>query len=421
MLLSLALLLTFAPIGIQTPEAHAAVEPQDSAEAYAILERLIERTNALHSFVAEYRTSVKDGTDGPERLRLVYLAPSMGWLQLEKDGAVVPFCSLSDGVMTMLAEHDGQRSVGRADLREIMACVGQAEDQLRSTLGLPERRSYRPSGVSFMLHAETVAGGPSVDGQLGLSYTPHSRTVLGWLEDLRDEPGLRVDGDRLRVDRPDGLIVEVSTATGFVERITRAGDEDRGIFLESLRENVELGPFETLAPEAVEADQEKSARFSSAMRSETSQRARSRMYGHLAAFLERKPGALDPTVREAARSAFRSVHACVLPGPLEAWIERTRSDAGELAETIKVRSRRQSREELDALADRWEQKLRQYLDKARSSFVACIDVPQAGGDAAFLAEMLEIERQAGAEAFDERVATPLLRYLDELVEEALDG
>jgi len=333
----------------------------------------------------------------------------------------VPFCSISDGVISAMTEHDGQRSVGRADLSEMMTCIAQAEGQLRSTLGLSRAKSYRDSGVSFMLHAKEEAGYPRGSLAFGLTYSPHNNVVLGWLEDLRGVPGLRIEGDRLRLDRPDGVVVEISTCTGFVERIAKADDEERGIFLENLREDVELGAIDMVAPEAEAADPQTTARILAAMRLEGSWMARSRMYGLLAGFVEQRSGALDSNVREAAGSAFRAVHACVLPGPLESWLERTRSSAGELAENIRSSRGHLSRDDLEARADRWEENLRQHLVEARSSFLRCIDVPQAGGDAALLAELLELDHQAGAEAFDERVSAPLLRYVDELVEEALDG
>jgi hypothetical protein len=421
MLLSFALLLPLAPVCLQTPEAGVPEERVESGEAIAVLDRLIERTNALRSFVAEYRTNSKDG---PDRLRLVYLAPGMGWIHAEKDGVSSCLGSVEDGVLNIdVDKGDGLRVVARVDMGGMMACYENAEDQIRSILGVADRRPARATSLSFMMRP----GPPSDDGRPGLTMSlgMSKESVLGWLTDLRNEPATRIEGDRLLLERPDGLILEISSRTGFVERIVKPSSDEPGFLLESLRENVELGPSDIATPgaldEQVEVDREMEERIRSAMRSTASRWMRSRMYRNLADTVRSERGSLSPSVRDAARSAFRAVHACDLPGWLEGWIERTRTDAEKRADAMAGQRDNFPRETLEGMAERWVDKVREHLDTARSSFVSRIELPGVEGDAAFLAEVLEVERQAGAEAFDERVSEPLLRYLDELVEEALDG
>jgi hypothetical protein len=412
--------------------ASGAHEPRDSgavgdADVRRQLDDLIEKTNALDAFVAEYELESSQGT---QSLRLQLRDSTNARMEMLHDGEMAHMV-IVDGVLAVRMPGDASREGSRSWSVDVESIWAAWRDQLDDALSAnwkevggssawaEARSGCRPF---FVLRAadgrEGKGGNVGLDIQIGFASMRAPR--FSWLHNFRDHADeIRSDGDSMQIEEEKSTTT-ISAATGFVTSIQMVGEQGRAELrlVRLLRDDeVEVDPIELPAGERATNPEAEALMEVFGM---------SAAVDDLLHFVQESEGDArmewNDETRGKLRLALRAYSGRTIERAASNYLTATRERIDEMVTNL----RDWEREKVDSgtdpaiaradarrsIADR-RGELVERLDKQRETTLDRLLHRSSGPEHALRAQLIGIEREAGLGAWEDVASGPILAYFDE--------
>jgi len=291
---------------------------QDSAK---LVDGMIERSNALKSFVATYTVHGRSKEGAHEEyegsMRLVYRAPESLVVEVAT-GAIHGRSVIAGGRMAVYVEKDGRSQRGVAEestaSAEANERIGRVFHEQLAALGRVEAPTGLGVFVRFRFKAGTDSERPEFQIEAGTGRGDGA--LLGWLESMkRSEAKPSSDGKSVVWDAVPGIRVTLQEATGFIDTVvsTYQGETKTVLELEDLVLDPKIEDAEFRSPEADPKAEDISEGISRTMAIMPLIAMRGAIHNKIRAAVE--SGALEWTAEDRARlgKVFRALHAELAP------------------------------------------------------------------------------------------------------------
>ncbi len=417
-MLAVALLLVQEGMREDPRDAHAAEDPR------AVLEALIERTNALGSFRATYKIE----EPGREEATVLFLYSAPHRLRMDKSGP-------GAGEQMRMVAVDGRLcTVGSTATEELIYALADMRP-----LDPSELPAFRVLDRLFPeIHGHHLGPGPAVefswklssetnkvDLTLSLAWSVHPRHVLlGWLSTLKGQPELLELEDELLMQSHERHRASVSRSSGFLEALdlVAADGAVMTLRLERLEIDPEFDPSLFEIPDRPEGARDQSAQLEQVL-SRMLHPSHVRRYCFLRMDRQLADGSREwnERTREDCQAVLQAVHEAPLleqaghyRGEMKKHLDRLCTwIANDRARQVppeqmreKVREQRlKVEEQLEAIRAQWQSQLAlSPLELARSERAW---------------DLRELEQRVVAELLEEKIRRPILDDFDERTEESL--
>lgn len=414
-------------LGLALLQDPPAAKPPDPA----VLDALVNKTNALAAFVAEYEAR-SAGKDEPTVVRILYRAPDDAKIVLGTEGIY----RIHDGFLDVRVNRSGEPPVAaHVELEKPM--VGRSA-RLASAMraefpaAAESKGSEGSPGVRFDLSVPTAPGPTGKSLQFTAAYSHSNPVLFGWLQELAREPATSADGDRLVFVEPfgsEGIQYTLSTDTGFIEKVESS--------LAGTTSRFELMKLD-LAPKLADADFDLPARPADAVDASASfaerfhqvqtQLLRRDIFRRVARLVAAKEIVWDQASRERLARVLDVIHADAWMLENELWLVEMRRRMDEFSGWLRERLRDPSladdasRKKLEDSVVEWRRTLplsaAAGIDQRFAKLQIEADVTE---DAALRKDFLEIERAAVWKTMQSALVEPLLRDFEQKIEQARLG
>ncbi len=399
------------------PRLPPTTRPSEHARRFA---ELAARTNALTSFVAEYRTKVGDAD---LLVTLAYEAPSRARVQWHGPGMNVDTWVIG-GRMSIRGDFGRGPVQADVSLPEIVWLGPEFDAALREPTAAADGTTNE-IGPGPVFAMEVVADPSRPDGRsmrCQVGWEPRRAHLLTWLATPNAWDAARLEDDRLLRDGPAGSALALSLKSGFFEWIRMKAT----LRLDVLRVN-EAVPADTfVVPRAAAGARDTSDEVRKEQEQFAAAAGRMRAY-RWALESAAKPGQDASRDVEQRERVFGALHAELQRRALGPWRAQTSTRIDEFlakwsAEARRVEAGTPERKALDRAAAEWRASLAKLLDDAGETCAAGLVAPSdIAGDPAILESIRVLEQKMVHAVFDRDTAALLLSRFDAGIRAAGDG
>jgi len=390
-----------------------------------VLEQLVERTNGIGAFVAEYLVhSPTQETD--QRLTLAYQAPARALIRIRGDEEVFT-CRFQDGTIDLrMTPPDGKSAFAHVSASQLNARSSDLAAAIRSGLSAISKEWVESYDVlpkfDLQMGPGTSSEAKSISFRLG--YESERGALFGWLKSLEKQgSGQQETADRLAFVS-DGTRLVLSTKTGFVERIERPKEAGLGFLnLETLdvEPSFEESDFD-IRPSSPGAE-DLSKKFLFEMRGHLTTARRTQVFRRVQSAIDDQTLVWGHETQGGLNNVLVIVHSDELAVRLDDWIVHCRKNIDEFSDWLANALRAPggtegaSRDELKRAVEERKQLMKTKFDAATEKYRSAFEIPSSAvRDTALRDEFQEIEAAAVGEAFTRVVTDPLNAYFDEKTE-----
>ncbi len=405
--------------GLSLLLAVGGLTPPTNDAARERLEALIESTNRLEHFHAEYR-STRDGSAG--HLKLDYRA--RGGIRVRGASPKGTMDSgIADGVLWLSSE---LKAMGRfwaeVDLLDRGGDLEPVLALLREEFWRPPGGAEVSVGFGWGLNAESDHIEPAVDVHQTFVGGDDHAALLGWLHTLRHADGDLVIEDEALVYRADGVHCRVDLRTGFLEQLVLISEDGSELSLALERLDLDDAPadsvFETPTPPPDAEDVSDQVRDSILSPGELRHRA----LGYVHDLLEREDRDLDGRLRDELRRFLNELFRPSAIRSLADFVERVQASSQEFADWVRdsLAAGRPKSEAQEAIAERRRQ-LEVQVERGRSKYLEQLPDLEDLADTPAWRAIRELEDEALEESYEAALARPVLEHFEQAIDEALGG
>lgn len=409
------LLVQHPPLQEQGPAA----APEDPR---AVLEELIERSNALRSFRATYVLEQPGEPGGT--IELAYLAPDRMRIDVREDAEASMRLVLSGSELCMAEVKPGESPQhGRVDLRSVGPERTAALAALEWSFPSP-RRDRLGAGPELLLHWHLDEETDKVDFSASIGWAPRRSSVLGWFEHIEEEGALAVDGTHLVQVHPR-YRARFSRETSFLEELRgeRSDGKTFTVRLESLELDPELTAEAFAFPERPDGARDLSEQMLQVqLDSVALPIVRRKLLGRIDRMLHAGHIRWSTSVTNELERALRVLHEPTIEEHGAKWSRSSSSEVEEFCEWID-RSRGAGvplatlRPEVEARRALFEERLAASL----AAWNALLDRELPEGESSDWSQLLALEGRLVEQLHAQHVTDPTLERFDRATAEALDG
>jgi hypothetical protein len=400
----------------------ALIPPQAEAppSARERLEALIESTNRLEHFSAEYALE-RDGK--AIRVLIDYVAPRSFRMCIWAPGGESYMGCVDDVFWMTTRTLESPRRASRAKLDLL-----DREGELESALAVLEE-DFWSAGDGPRVNVVMTWGFDQETDKTALEFSISAPTLgkierhplLGWLSTMQTLGGdLVIEGDEL-VHRSERASAHVDVATGFLTKLIVTSGEGLDQTIELVSLDLETQPqsstFEELSAEADAEDLTDDVRA----RILTRDLVRSVALKHVHGLLKRGEEDWDEDVRHEIRRLAAALYEPYIARMLGGWVEQRRAYWLEFADGLrKDLESGVSREDLLAKAEEQRGLLVEELASGRSRILSNVpaDSTELAGEADWL-RIRALEDEVLGGVFDALVGGPVFESFDEAIASAL--
>jgi hypothetical protein len=392
--------------------------PQDetSPDARERLEALIQSTNALEHFHAEYEL-LRDGKPGS--IVFDYRAPGQVRIRGESErGRLDSGCS--EDVLWISSERASEGAYW-AEV-DYLDRGGELEPVLKRLRSPFWRRTESPEVTIGLTWDENEASGrPEISTTVSQTLVGgHAHFVLlGWLHELAHSEGeLTLDTDEL-LWIEEGVVCRVDLESGFLRELVLSSEEREVVRLTLVRLELDEAPDddEFVRPAPLPGAEDVSEQVRGAMFSPSS--LRHHVLRHVHALIEREDRGLDGEPRDELRSLLAGLIQPITVRSFAEFLETVRSNSQEFADWVRsaLAAGRPRNEVEDAIAER-----RRYLDeqveRGRVTYLKQFPDPEAQSGPSWRA-IRELEVEVIEECYELAFARAVLEHFEQAIQEAL--
>jgi hypothetical protein len=403
--------------------------PQGNKPCAVVVDALIEQTNGLKAFVADYRFEDQDPKKC-KRMHLVYQRDrGLAWTTETAD-STTRVLEIDGKLSALISASDGSRKSMDIDYKNsILAPRDEIDGEFEASFPEVIRSKHRFADAepaiafSFMKDAE-----PGRQLNLGPVFDSGA-DLLGWLTWLKkNAPECREQGDRLIYEMDENVHLKLSRDSGFIVSLekTVADKAVANLVLENLdlEPSIEKSAFELPTGGAGVVDM--SAETMNGLVYRFMSDDRDGMCMRLAAHVQDKSIAWDDGARNKMTAVFSSMHRRFIAPLFHSWSDATRARITEFGRWLESRYASDKKEDpnwrntLDGQVSDWVSTWKDSLEKSRDSYAERISVVSAAVAPPDLRHELEmLMADTAKQAFDTEVMKPLLESFDSRVDEVM--
>jgi hypothetical protein len=404
--------------------------PGSRQDADNVVDALIERTNGLKSFVANYRILGRSNDAEPRditgNLRLVYRAPEDLLVEFETEGMRLR-SAIAGGIMSVLVEKEGgpfkhgeaELGASGAEPRERIARVFHENFPALGDVGAaPSPEVF----VRFQVKPATDSERPMfhLDAGTGRGDEP----LLNWLGQLKESgAALAAEGDLLVWDAAEGIRMWLQKGSGFIERIdaTYRGKTKRGLELVDLVLDCEIEDALFRSPEVDPSAEDISESVGLAWEIPNLMTTCGLVYRKIREGVE--GGTLEWTGEARARlgKVLQAYHTELAPRLSTEMTRSSRASVDKFCEWYQeTRRNAAGHDEVEDMRVDWDERFRDGMDSAVESYLLRA-VPESANASAIRVDARTLELEAATAAFRKSVVDPILEYYDAQMELANRG
>lgn len=401
----------------------------------ALVDAMIERSNALKSFVAEYQVHPSEAEpDDPEiKLRIVYRAPEELAIEFGPDDQRIRWVISSGRMSVLMPQEDGPPQLGVAEdsPSEAQACSRIAREFDERFPGLGDVVGPQDLGPFVILRTlpGTDSKRPSFSCQAGVGRG--EGPLLGWLGLLkRSRSPLTLEGDELIWDAADGIRITLQKNTGFISQVevTYRGETTVGLELKELSVDTEVEDDEFRPPASDPAAKDISESISSVFPLARLMTTRGLVHRRIREAVEADKLEWTSDARSRLGAVLGMVHAEMAPLLSAKTVQWARSTADSFCSWYQEAKKSVPEGDVaraDELEDKrieWETRLREDMEKAVEPYVAraVLDFGETS-KSKISDELHALELEVAGAACRASVVEPALEYFAAQMERARNG
>jgi hypothetical protein len=400
---------------------------QANKSTAAVLDELIERTNKMEAFAADYRV-LDSKKQGVMHMHLAYKrGRGIAW-SMEAGESSSKIWAVDGKVAMRMSGGAGPPKQLNVDYKELILVPKDAlDDQLEAEFPKIARRQSRASegDAAFSFNYRKDAE-PGSQFTLGAGFE-FGKTLLGWLQWLKvNAPPVKEHGDTLTFDLDEGVHLDLSKESGFISAIRKMenGAEVTSFALEKLDSDPSFEKSEFVIPSAaagtVDVSDETIAGLAGRSIQEESEFLCSRIASHVAD----KSLAWNDESRAKVARVFATLHRQNIGFVHRAQVEVLEKRVEEFGTSLTAQYARRAedggewRGALEKQIDEWVQGLKSGMEKGRDAYVARMSrLPELAAPEELRRELESMLEDAARKSFETEIMQPILEKLDAKIAE----
>ncbi len=395
------------------------------------LSGLIERSNALRSFVAEYHAMSKGEDAG--KIRIVFSAPDRMRIRIDSHDSIMELVCKDARMYVRTPDDHGGVQTGSCDVdvipTSVLERIGNSVHAAFPKADVNALQGDPSPFVQFIVGTEKESDKPTFTFSAGMAR--HVDAILQWLPTIQRNGKLVEEKENALVfDLQRGVRISLRKDSGFIERVqsTWNGDERCPLELIHLETDGSIDPAEFRPPENDPGAKDISEAVKDLMLVTLSASTKGTVLAAVHQSFGNSGPVWDAEAKSALRGVLRVFHTEMLSLQLKDWKEKNESHIDEFCRWLQA-SRLAAGKDDPTEEDRLESKvtervdaLRDHLDRARDSYLSQV---AAQGDAwdedPFWKDAKDLDRDSAEAAFLEEVQEPLLARFEEKLGLAREG